>query len=271
MRPAVAPVGPAWKQLAPGMELAYIAAQHPGPIGDSRILVLRIDPRQWEFEFAAISQTGDPAGHTAREWSRRQKFTAVINAGMFDLDYKTHTGYLRAGSHVNNGNVTDYKSVVAFGAKDSASAAPFHIFDLDAPGVNMAAILRDYSSAAQNLRLVKRPGSNAWGQQEKKWSEAALGEDSAGRALFIFSRSPFSMHDLNQELLSAGIGLVAAQHLEGGPEAELYIHAGDVEMEMSGSYETNFNEKDDNVAIWKLPNVLGVRPKAKTSAANERE
>lgn len=67
------------------------------------------------------------------------------------------------------------------------------------------------------------------------------------------------MHDLNSELLSAGIGLVAAQHLEGGPEAQLYLHAGDFELELFGSYETSFRENDSNSAAWPIPNILGVR------------
>jgi hypothetical protein len=33
--------------------------------------------------------------------------------------------------------------------------------------------------------------------------------------------SPFSMYDLNEELLQSRIGIVAAQHLEGGPEIQL--------------------------------------------------
>jgi hypothetical protein len=53
--------------------------------------------------------------------------------------------------------------------------------------------------------------------------------------------------------------LVAAQHLEGGPEAQLYLHVGGTEIEMFGSYETSFKENDDNTAPWPVPNVLGVR------------
>jgi hypothetical protein len=113
------------------------------------------------------------------------------------------------------------------------------------------------------LRLIKRPGTNQWTRQSRKWSEAALGEDSSGRILFIFSRSPFTMHDLNEELLSAGIGLVAAQHLEGGPEAQLYFHVGKTEHEMFGSYESGFRENDSNGKAWEIPNVLGVRPREK--------
>ena len=70
------------------------------------------------------------------------------------------------------------------------------------------------------------------------------------------------MHDFNQALLSLGIGLVAAQHLEGGPKAQLFIRVGDVEYEMFGSYETSFREYDGNSVPWPVPNVLGVRPKA---------
>ena len=93
------------------------------------------------------------------------------------------------------------------------------------------------------------------------WSEAALGEDEAGRVLFIFCRTPFSMHDLNEELLAAGIGVVAAQHLEGGPLAQLYVHAGRFKLEQCGSYETSFRENDSNATPWPIPNVLGVRPR----------
>lgn len=99
------------------------------------------------------------------------------------------------------------------------------------------------------------------GGQQKKWSEAALGEDKSGNVLFIFSRAPFSMHDFNQELLGLGIDIVAAQHLEGGPEAQLYFKIDSWELEIFGSYETGFKENDDNSISWPIPNVLGIRPK----------
>ncbi len=67
-----------------------------------------------------------------------------------------------------------------------------------------SSILKDYGSAVQNLRLIKRPGSNQWGKQDSRWSEAALGEDSSGRVLFLFSRAPFSMHDLMDRQLVLG-------------------------------------------------------------------
>ncbi len=249
------------KSLAPGMDLKYVTAKHPSSVGDSRIVILRMDPSLWQLEAVGITQTGESAGHTARSWSQSRNFSAAINAGMFATDYKTHLGYMGSASHINNSHSNAYQSVAAFEPRDSQSHPFFRIFDLDDPGIHFQDILKNYSSVLQNLRLVKRSGVNQWSQQERKWSEAALGEDDAGRILFIYSRSPFSMHDLNDELLAAGIGLVAAQHLEGGPEAQLYVHVGTVEMELCGGYETSFKENDTNSVAWPVPNILGVRPR----------
>ena len=250
-----------WKSISPGMDLRYVAAKKPSSVGDSRIVILRMDAGLWQLEAVGITQTGESSGHTARAWSQSRNFSAAINAGMFATDYKTHLGYMGSASYVNNSRPNAYQSVAAFEPRRSQALPPFRIFDLDAPGVHFQDILKDYTSVLQNLRLVKRFGLNQWTQQDRKWSEAALGEDDAGHILFIYSRSPFSMHDLNDELLAGGIGLVAAQHLEGGPEAQLYLHVGNVEMELCGSYETSLKENDSNSVAWSVPNILGVRPR----------
>ena len=93
------------------------------------------------------------------------------------------------------------------------------------------------------------------------FDHTALGEDSEGRALLIFCWSPYSMHDLNDILLSLPIDIVAAQHVEGGPEAQLYISVGETQLEILGSYETGFRENDSNDRAWPIPNVIGVRPR----------
>jgi len=249
-----------WKQLEHGIEIRVVEAQKLIPVGDSQILVIRLDPQYWQLVFVGISNTNEAHGLTAREWCKQYGLRAAINAGMFNRDHKTHTGFLQSKNHTNSGGVNEYQSVAAFDPRYDGIPA-FRIFDLDAPGISIEVILKDYMTVIQNLRLIKRPGENRWSQQERRWSEAALGEDKEGRILFIFSRSPFTMHDLNQELLSAGIGIVAAQHLEGGPEAQLYLEAGGEEIDVFGSYETGFREDDSNGRAWPVPNVLGIQPR----------
>jgi hypothetical protein len=252
--------GPAWKPLAPGLDITVFKAAHPSTLGDSNITVLRIDPKQWDLKFCGLSQTGGSSALTARQWAANQGFTAVINAGMFQADGKTHVGYLRVGEHVNSKRITSYQSVAAAGPV-SDQLPRFRIFDLEKPASAIPSIAKDYSLVVQNLRMIQRPGIDKWQPQKKEASQAALGEDDAGRILFIFARSPFSTYEFNEELLHAHIGLVAAQYLEGGPEAQLYIHVGSTELEMFGSYETAFEESDRNSAPWPIPNVLAIKPR----------
>jgi hypothetical protein len=253
----------AWIQLAPGMELNTFTVDNPRLTDDSRIIILRINLKFWELILVGKSWNDEFENQSVRRWCESHHLTAAINAGMFATDYTTHVGYMRSKGHVNSSRINQYMSVAAFDPKKGKGLPEFRIFDLDHPGVTMEKIQRDFSSVIQNLRLIKRPGQNRWGLQNKMWSEAALGEDRNGRMLFIFCKSPFTMHDFNRALLSLDIGLVAAQHLEGGPEAQLFVSIGNIRHEMIGSYGAS-SKKDDahTAAPLGVPNVLGVRPRS---------
>jgi len=256
-----AETGVAWRALARGMDLATIDGKTAGVAAGAKITVLRIDPAHWSLEIVGIGQTNESTGRTAKDWAHARGLVATINAGMFDVDGVTHIGYLRTGDHAQDRRANRYQSLAAFDPRGGAELPRFRIFDLDEPGVSLEAVLADFGSVVQNLRLVKRPGENRWGPQTKRWSEAALGEDVAGRALFLFSRAPFTMHEWNQALLTSGIGLVAAQHLEGGPKAQLYVRVGGVELDLFGDFESSVPPAEGNPSAWPVPNVLGVRPR----------
>ena len=243
-----------WHPLCKGMAIGQFTAQPKSDIGDSKITILKVDPHWFQLKLFSTSQLKHKA-LTAEQWAKKYGLIAVTNAGMFDTDFRTHVGYMKNFNHLNNPVQNHYQSVAAFNPIDS-SRAPFMIFDLDR--VSFDQILKQYQCLIQNLRLIRRPGENRWKQKINKWSEAALGQDREGNILFIFCRSPYSMHDLNNILLKLPIRLVAAQHLEGGPEASFYFKFENMELRLTGSYETNFNENDHNSAFWPIPNVLGV-------------
>jgi hypothetical protein len=223
---------------------------------DSSIVVLRIDPQRFTFRMHCISETGGTSNLTARQWAEKTGATAVINAGMYDVDYRTHVGYLRAGAHVNNGRaVAAYRSAFAFGPRRPGDR-PAALFDLDVLALD--SVLTRYDTVAQNLRLISRPGVNRWSPQPRKWSEAALAEDASGRVLFIFVSTPLTMHDLNAHLLTLPLGVTCAQHLEGGPEAQLFVAAGGQTLEWVGGAETGFIS--GNTVAWPIPNALAVYP-----------
>ena len=250
----------AWDTLADGLQLGRFKVDVEAPSGDSVVTVLRVDPHKFTLHLLAKSNIEDKARHTARKWCEKYDLIAATNAGMYAEDHTTHIGYMRISDHINNSRVVkkDYRSVAAFHPLN-ADLPPFRMFDLDETEID--SVLADYASVIQNIRLIKRPGENRWPVKPQKWSEAALGEDGDGFLLMIFCRSPYTMYEFNEILLSLPIDIVCAQHLEGGPEAQLYIKQGNTELELTGSYETNFLQNAANLRARRIPNVIGISEK----------
>lgn len=246
-----------WQHVADGLDVGRFRVTQETPSGDSTIVVVRIDPARWELKLLAISESGGDQGMTAREWCDKYHLTAAINAGMFDLDHKTHIGYMKSKEHVNSDRTNPYQSAAVFEPRRKGLPL-FRIHDLDETPLDT--LLDQYHCVIQNLRLIKRPGENRWSQQDRIWSEAALGEDDQGRALFIFCRSPYSMYDFNKLLLSLPIGIVSAQHLEGGPEAQLYLKHGETTINLAGNNDNGAVQGTD--FAWPIPNVIGIVPRS---------
>ena len=234
---------PSWKTLQPGVELAVFPNQ---------LHVVRIDPARAKVRAGLASEGTEP--QTAGAWCRTNGYAVAINMGMFQQDHRSNVGYLRNGKHLNNRRWNDYRAVLALHPANK-SLPPLQWLDLQA---KQKPDLSDYGLVVQNLRLIASPGRNVWAKSDKRWSEAAIATDARGRLLFVFSRAPYTMRDFNLLLLALPLDITAAMHVEGGPEASLSIHAGGVDLDLCGSYETGFNPNDDNREQWPLPNVLGV-------------
>ena len=92
--------------------------------------------------------------------------------------------------------------------------------------------------------MISCKGANVWTQQPKRWSTAAIATDREGRVLLIHVRSPYTVHDLIDNLRKLPLSIDRAMYVEGGPEAQLYVKSGGEEHEFFGSYETGFTESD---------------------------
>ncbi len=242
-----------WRPLASGLNWAEFPAE-AGPI-----IVVRADPAQWSLDVITRSATGLEHNRTARAWAEAEALTVAINAGMFQEDGTAHVGYLVDGAHVNSAHPNHYRSVAAFNPR-TPDAPPFQLFDLDPGNPELETIRARYGTVIQNLRLIQRPGQNRWSSDTNRtWSEAALGEDKQGRILFLFAPDPRPMHRLNETLLQLPLELVAAQHLEGGPTAQLYIAIGD--REWRGRPSGLLGSLKNGGPPPGLPNILGLRPR----------
>jgi phosphodiester glycosidase len=237
-----------WRVLAPGVEYAELSS------GGDAVHVVRVDPARAKLR-AVMASGSDKRPRTAGQWCEREHLVAAINLGMYLGDHLSNVGYARAGGHVNqprwNGK---YESALVFGPRKPGLPAAA-LLDLDAAGAREK--LGDYDTVVQNLRLIRAPATSVWAAQPRRWSESAVAVDGAGRVLFVFCRAPHAMSDFNRMLLALPLGVVAAMHVEGGPEASLSLR-GPLRLDLNGSYETGFVENEGEHSQWDIPNVLGV-------------
>lgn len=246
-----------WIELEKG--LAYVSAALPNKsiVGDSKVDVLKIDPRLFEFKLICAGEHKSPS-KTADVWAKENKLIALVNAGMFQLegDHKMCTGFMKNFKYVNNPTLTpSYKNVMVFNAKDS-TVPKAQIVDISCQ--NWKTLQNQYQSFSQGIRMLSCEGKNTWQQDQKKWSMVLLGEDKDNNILFIFVRSPYRVYDFINHLQNLDLKLKRLMYLEGGPEASLHVNHTKLQLQKMGSYETGFNENDNNKEYWQIPNVIGI-------------
>ncbi len=248
-----------WVPLEPGLDFGTFVSPRKSIVGDSLIRVLRIDPGKFQFRLMNASAVSNGKRLSGKEWAKRHGLAATINASLYQADNKTSVSLMQTIGHVNNTWFSKDRAVLAFDPKNSA-LPPVQILDRDCQDVDR--LRKSYHTLIQSIRMISCDGKNTWAPQNKVWSTAAIGSDSSGNLLFIHVRSPYSTHELINILLKLPIKLKRAMYVEGGPQAQMYIHSGSEEFEFVGSYSSRFNENDANSLAWPIPNVVGIVRKA---------
>ncbi|MEJ2227244.1 MAG: phosphodiester glycosidase family protein [Alphaproteobacteria bacterium] len=249
-----------WRELEPGLAFGTFDAHIPSPVGDTKIAVLRIDPKRFRFRLLSASTMKHPRALPIDKWMREHKLVAAINAGMFEPNGDT-VGYSRVGNNVlkphRKRNYGSYFLAGLSNGKGKAKLPAATILDAECDKHTRKTEKR-YRIVMQSMRMISCKGENLWKKSQRIWSTAALAVDSEGNVLFIHSRSPWDVHDFIEVLIKMPLGITRAMYLEGGPEASLAIATESVNKMFLGSYETGLNENDSNTRAWALPNVIGI-------------
>lgn len=236
-----------WATLRPGLD--HTRTRLDATIGDRWLHVLRISPQRFRFTLLTGEATGKSPRSAAR-WAREHDLIAATNAGMFHPN-GLPVGFAKAEGRVIQPTITRDRCVFVFNRTRARildrACEPFEA--------------ERQPNALQSIRMISCAGENVWAQQDRRWSIACLAQDAHANILFLHTRSPHSVHDFINAIQALPLSLTRCMYLEGGPEATLYASAGETEIERYGSFETAFNENDDNGFAWPLPNVLGVVPR----------
>jgi uncharacterized protein YigE (DUF2233 family) len=243
-----------WKNLSPGLELAGIDAPRRSSMGDSRFTVIRVDPQRRKLRLLMASEAGGK-GKTAPQWAKDHNLAVVVNAGMFAEDRLTASHYMKGRNHVNNPNLKADNAFLAFDPVDDQVP---EVQIIDRRCQDFEKLKERYHTIIQGIRMVDCKQKNRWSPQPGKWSMVVVAMDKQDRVLFLFTRSPYRVHDFVDMLLGLPLDIRNMMYLEGGPEASLYVSAGNTVLEKFGGYETGFREHDCNFEFWPVPNVIGV-------------
>jgi hypothetical protein len=244
-----------WQPLDKGIELGIFRSPVPSDVGDSIIRVLRIDPQYYRLRLLNTSAIPDGTPITPKQWCRQNGLAAVINASMYQTDYKTSVSLMRKKGHINNPRLSKDMTILAFDRLDS-SVSEVKIIDRQCEDFEFWK--KKYATLVQSIRMISCTGKNVWKQQPRRWSTSAIGTDKKNNILFIHVRSLYSTHDLINILKALPLNISRAMYTEGGPQAQLYIKVPHQEFEFVGSYEVGSSDANKGSLAWPLPNVIGI-------------
>jgi hypothetical protein len=244
-----------WQQLDQGIELGTFLSPLKAEVGDSLIRVLRVDPKYYRLRLLNASAIRNGAPITPKQWCRQNGLTAVINASMYQTDYKTSVSLMRQKGHINNPRLSKDMAILAFDRLDS-SVSEVKIIDRQCEDFGFWK--KKYATLIQSIRMISCTGKNVWKQQQRRWSTSAIGIDANNNVLFIHVRSLYSTHDLINILKKLPLNISRAMYTEGGPQAQLYIKVPNKEFEFVGSYEVGSGDANKGSLSWPLPNMIGI-------------
>ncbi len=259
-----------WKSLMDGLQYAEVEAPEKSVVNDSRLTILKIDVRRFEFEFLTASEHGRRL-RTAPDWAESFGMNIIVNAGMYNYNRNhSNKGFMKNYNHYNNPHKGGYyNAMLAMHPKDRQKP-PFEIIDITCEPWD--SIKHLYHSFCQDMRMISCTGEGMEFSKRPDQSCSMLvaaTDDKREYIYLIFTRSPYTHQAMIRYLQGLPLNIRTTAYLEGGPEASLYINTGDTIIGQYGSYISNSRPNDDNDHFWEIPNVIGIRKKQQNSFNSE--
>lgn len=250
---------PQWHKLQSGLYYMEPDAPEKSILNDSKIFILKADPRFCNFRLLSASEHGK-RNRTADEWAKEFSVNVVVNAGMFNMsNARTNKGYMKNYSHINNGKMNgSYNVMMAMNPKKESNPEMM-LYDLTCN--KWDSIRTSYNTFCQGMRMIGCNGNKmAWDKRPgQACSMVISATDITGNIYFIFARSPYTHQKMIDFMVQLIPDIRTTVYLEGGPEASLYIQTPDTIISKIGSYVSKTYENDRNDHFWKIPNVIGIQ------------
>lgn len=248
-----------WRQIGKGVAFCETDAPLRSQIGDSKLTLLKIDPKQAHFDLFTASGI-DSVSRSVKTWADTMNLNIVFNAGMYDLAKPlTSRGLLKNGLHENQLLYKEGWNVMfAMNPLDSLNRMDAVVYDMECTSYDQ--IKDRYASFAQGMRMLDCSGNPMnWKKRVQSCSMLVCAHDHEDNLIILFCRSPYTHNQMIDFMKQFPTPLHNAIYMEGGPETSLYVHIGDFCLQKVGSYVSGTYAKDTNESFWTLPNVIGIR------------
>lgn len=249
-----------WQPIGQGVFFCETDAPLKSAIGDSKLTLLKIDPKQVQFDLFTASGM-DSISRSVKTWADTMNLNIVFNAGMYDLAKPLISrGLLKNGSHDNQCTYKEgWNMMFALNPVDSLNAMDAVVYDMQCTVFD--SIRTKYASFAQGLRMLDCSGNPMNWKKSQSCSMLVCAHDDQQNLIIIFNRSPYSQNQMIAFMKQFPAPLHNAIYMEGGPETSLYVHIGDFCLQKVGSWVSGTYAKDTNESYWALPNVVGIKVK----------
>jgi hypothetical protein len=250
-----------WIKLEDGLFYCEIDGPSKSIILDSKISILKIEPKKFDFQLLTSSEY-DNILRSADCWAEEFQMQITVNAGMYSPNKTlSNKGYLKNYNHINNNKLSGYyNAMMTLNPKDTTEN-PFEIHDFTCNSWDK--LKNNYHSFCQGMRMIDCGGNAmAWDKRPgQSCSMVVSSTDIDGNIYFAFCASPYTHQAMINFLLSLPIQFRTTIYLEGGPEASLYIQTPDTIISKWGTYVSSTWEHADNDHFWEIPNVIGIKKK----------
>ena len=176
---------------------------------------------------------------------------------MYLPDAATSTGYMRQGSHVNNGRVVQRFGAFFVAGPDEPTLPKAAILDRDSPLWRQQ--MDHYDLVIQNYRMINADRRILWSPGGPHYSISAVAQDGDGQILFMHCRQPVEAYSFAQQVLHLPLNVRTVMYVEGGGQAGLLVRSAALTRELVGLSPSGLLVTGDLRAV--LPNVLGARRK----------
>ena len=250
---------PEWHPLQKGLSFWEPDAPEKSIVNDSKIFILKADPRLCNFSLLCASEHGKQ-NRPADVWAKDFGVNVVVNAGMFNMsNARSNKGYLKNYKHINNPKLNGYYNVMMAMNPKQNTDPEFILYDLTC--TKWESVRTRYNTFCQGMRMIDCNGNPmAWDKRPgQSCSMVICATDITGNIYFIFARSPYTHQNMIRFLSRLMPDIRSTVYLEGGPEASLYIQTADTIISKIGSYVSKTYQNDLNDHFWKIPNVIGIQ------------